>query len=158
MTGQGEPADAGFAMKNWLALMEMTPFTSVRPYPVLGLPSRRSSILCTRSGCTAAPPPPRWARLEVSRRSKSGLLISSRTMVGTPVKVDGRSLSISSRAVSGFQRCMRVRRPPTAVIGCKQQLQPVTWNSGTARTEPGYDSPGFLSEPGGGSPAAMAMS
>ena len=95
--------------------------------------------------------------LDVSRVAKSGLFKSSRAMVGTPVNVVGRSRSMSSRATSGSQRCIRTSFPPTAVTGCRQQLQPVTWNSGTPSTEPGMASPVCLSDPAGGSPAATAL-
>ena len=77
-------------------------------------------------------------------------------MVGTPVKVEGRSRSINSNASSAFHLCMRMILPPAAVSGWTQQLHPVTWNRGTASNEPTSLSPVFLSEPGGGSPASTA--
>ena len=73
----------------------------------------------------------------MSRRSKSGCSTISRDIMGTPTKVSTRSRSMVSSASAAFHLCWRMIRPPAAEIGCRQQLQPVTWNSGTESSATG---------------------
>ena len=117
------------------------PCVSVRPYPVEGTPLASDlSIFSTRSGCSAAPPPPMPRSDDVSRLAQSGWAISS-----------------SARPASHLY--VKTILPPVSVHGCRRQLQAVTWNNGVGAMNTAWAGSGGAA-PGSGagrSPAAIAL-
>src|SRR3954451_17612024 len=109
-------------------------FVSVMPYPKVGppplkLPATRS----TSAGGAGAPPPPMPRRLEVSNSGNLGELTRSQLWVGTPTKLVTRSRSISSSALSAFQRYIITSFALDTTQLRSTGTEPVTWNSGTIK-------------------------
>jgi hypothetical protein len=91
----------------------------------------------TSSGGAGAPPPPTATRLEVSNSPNRGDCSRSQLWVGTPTKLVTRSRSISSSARSGSHLYMMTSFSPVAKQDSITGTAPVTWNSGTIRTNDG---------------------
>ena len=118
---------------------EATGEVSDSPYPSSTWTPNASSIPCSTSIGSDAPPDAQTRRLEVSNRSLSGTDSSPMYMVGTPRKTFTLSASQIRSACSGSNLGSRVMHAPEYIAQFIAQVCPNEWNSGSPpnRTSPG---------------------